>query len=100
MKTIAPNTSTTELLKVGKITSDSSCSTSGQTKTVSINHLPSKANKRKDSIPSYNWADAIERSANENPMKEAGKQNRAWLKAAAKGDAGKVVKMNPLKKAA
>ncbi len=95
------NTPTTELLKVGKKTSDSSRPTSGQNMTVSIKHQSAKATKRTDSIPSYNWFDAIVRRVKENPMKEAGKQNRAWLKEAAKNNAtGKVVKMNPLQKAA
>ena len=95
------NTPTTELLKVGKKTSDSSRPSSGQTKTVSITHRASKAGKKRNSIPSYNWSDAIERSVMENPMIEAGKQNRAWVKGSAKGGAtGKVIKMNPLKKAA
>ena len=95
------NTPTTELLKVGKKTSELQRPTSGQNKTVSINHLASKANKRKDSIPSYNWSDSIVRRVKENPMKEAGKQNRVWVKAAAKNNApGKIVKMIPIKKAA
>jgi hypothetical protein len=96
------NTPTTELLKVGKKTSDSSRPTSGQNKTVSINRPAYKAGKKRDSIPSYNWSDAVERSVNENPMKEAGRQNRAWLKAssAQKHDTVKIINMHILKNVA
>jgi hypothetical protein len=96
------NTPTTELPKVGKNSSRSSRPTSGQNKTVSINRPASKAGKKRDSIPSYNWSDAIERSVNENPMIEAGRQNRAWLKGSSrkKRDTVKIVNMHILKNVA
>jgi len=96
------NTPTTELPKVGKKTSDYSSPNLGQNKPVLINHQAAKEKKRKDSIPSYNWSDAVERSVNENPMKEAGRQNRTWLKASSvkKHDTVKIINMNILKNVA
>lgn len=83
-------------------TSISNRPTSGQIKTISITQPASQVSKKKDNIPSYNWSDAIERSVYENPMKDAGKQNRVWVKAskAKTNSGGRIVNLLSLKGAA